>query len=68
MTPDLLTAQEVAALLRFKSVRSVYKLAARHRWGFQRTISSRCVRYERKGLVQWIGRRPARARAPAHGQ
>lgn len=58
----LLTAEQVAELLGLKSPRSVYKLAARHRWTFERTFSARCVRYERRGLLQWIKRRPNRRR------
>ena len=54
----LLTAAEVAEILRLKSPRGVYKLAARHGWTFQRSLSGRCVRYERRGLLQWIRRRP----------
>ena len=57
----LLTAEEVASILKLKSARSVYKLAARHRWGFARRIGDRSVRYERRGLLQWIKRRPHRA-------
>jgi excisionase family DNA binding protein len=55
----LLTVEEVAAILKV-TPRAVYKLARRHRWGFQRTISRRCVRYERRGLLDWIRRRPGR--------
>lgn len=58
----LLTAAEVAAILRLKNARAVYKLAKRHRWGFQRIISGRCVRYERRGLLRWIRRRPSHPR------
>ena len=53
----LLTASEVGAMLKI-SARAVYKLAARHRWGFARHINARVVRYERRGLLQWIKRRP----------
>jgi len=56
----LLTAAEVAEVLKLKSARSVYKLAARHGWTFQRSLSGRCVRYERRGLLAWIRRRPNR--------
>jgi hypothetical protein len=55
----LLTVEDVAAILKI-TPRAVYKLARRHRWGFQRTISRRCVRYERRGLLDWIRRRPNR--------
>jgi len=57
----LLTAAEVAEILGLKSARTVYKLAARHRWTFQRALGKekKCrVRYERRGLLQWIKRRP----------
>jgi len=54
----LLTADEVAEILKLKSRRAVYKLSARHGWTFQRTISRTCVRYERRALLQWIRRRP----------
>lgn len=54
----LMTAEEVAAALKLASVRSVYKLAKLHEWTFARTISHRCVRYERRGLLRWIRSRP----------
>ena len=62
----LLTAAEVALILQLKSARSVYKLARRHRWSFQRTLGHRTVRYERRGLLAWIKRRPTRSRTNAY--
>jgi len=59
----LLTAAEVAAILQV-SVRAVYKLAALHDWRFQRVISHRIVRYDRRGLMDWIRRRPSYVRRP----
>lgn len=56
----LMTAEEVAEALKLASVRSVYKLAARHGWTFARRLSHRCVRYERRGLLRWIRTRQAR--------
>ncbi len=61
-TPDLLTAEKVREILNVKSVRTVYKLAARHHWKFQRTLSPRCVRYERRGLLRWLKHRPRQMR------
>jgi hypothetical protein len=59
----LLTAEQVREFLGLKSVRSVYKLSRRHGWRFQRTIGHRTVRYERRGLLEWIRGRTRRPQA-----